>query len=78
MLLQHFDCEIVHVKGTDNLIPDFLSRYFVNDRVETVDQTESEPDPLSDVDHFGYLKAIDVKELYPMKRMEDGAIAKDR
>jgi hypothetical protein len=33
---------------------------------------------LSDVDHFGYLNAIDVKELYSMKRMEDGAIAKDR
>jgi hypothetical protein len=78
MLLQHFDYEIVHVKGTDNLIPDFLSRYPMKDSVETVKQTESEPDPLSDVDHFGYLNAIDVKELYPMKRMEDGAIAKDR
>jgi hypothetical protein len=78
MRLQHFDYEIVHVKGRDNLIPDFLSRYPMKDSVGTVEQTESEPDPLSDVDHFGYLNAIDMKELYPMKRMEDGAIAKDR
>jgi hypothetical protein len=54
MLLQHFDCEIVHVKDRDNLIPDFLSRYPMKGSVETVEQTESEPDPLSDVDHFGY------------------------
>ena len=35
MLLQEFDCEINHMKGSQNLVVDHLSRNVINDASQT-------------------------------------------
>jgi len=62
LLLQHLNFDIIHVKGKNNTVPDFLSRYQIKqDESEEVETPV--PDSLTDVDHYNFLNAMDVEQV---------------
>jgi RNase H-like domain found in reverse transcriptase/Reverse transcriptase (RNA-dependent DNA polymerase) len=63
LMLQQFRFQIKHIKGKDNVLPDFLSRYPMVEETETEDQQKPEPNSLFDIDHYSFLNAIQVEQI---------------
>jgi hypothetical protein len=62
LLLQRLDFDVIHIKGNSNILPDYLSRYPIEERDS--EKTNSGPhDSLLDVDHDNLLTVKDVEQL---------------
>jgi RNase H-like domain found in reverse transcriptase/Reverse transcriptase (RNA-dependent DNA polymerase)/Integrase zinc binding domain/gag-polyprotein putative aspartyl protease/Integrase core domain len=69
LLLQNLDFEIEHIKGTSNILPDFFSRYQLEDNESPIDKVPT--NSILDVDHYGFLNAIDIQEITNVSHEED-------
>jgi RNase H-like domain found in reverse transcriptase/Integrase zinc binding domain len=58
LLLQNLDFEIEHIKGNTNIVPDFLSRYRLEDNDLPIDKVPK--DSILDIDHYNFLNAITI------------------
>jgi hypothetical protein len=61
LILQNFQFDVVYIRGKNNVIADFLSRYPMHDDDAADEETKTHEDPLEDIDHYNYLGALDVE-----------------
>jgi hypothetical protein len=60
LILQNFQFDVVYIRGKNNVIADFLSRYPMHDDEAADEEHKTHADPLEDIDHYNYLGALDV------------------
>jgi hypothetical protein len=60
-MLQNFQFDVVFIRGKNNIIADFLSRYpmYIDEVAEREHKTQVELS--EDIDHYNYLGALDVE-----------------
>jgi hypothetical protein len=61
LILQNFQLDVVYIRGKNNIIADFLSRYPMHDDEAADEEHKTHADPLKDIDHYTYLGALDVE-----------------
>jgi hypothetical protein len=61
LILQNFQFDVVFIRGKNNIIADFLSRYPMYDDETADEEHKTQVDPLEDIDHYNYLGALDVE-----------------
>jgi hypothetical protein len=60
LILQNFQFDVVFIRGKNNIIADFLSRYLMYDDETADEEQKTQVDPLENIDHYNYLSALDV------------------
>jgi hypothetical protein len=70
LLLQHLNFNVVHIKGSTNIVPDFLSRYPFKENEDTKEPQTPAANSLLDVDHYNFVTAIDVYQVCEDSQIE--------
>jgi hypothetical protein len=62
--------EVIHIKGTTDILADSLSRYPIEEDNKDAEQYTPEPNSIEDADFFGYLGNIDADEYIADSQIE--------